>query len=666
MKPIVIGSDHAGFPLKEALKKFLADTYKVIDVGTYSEASVDYPDFAEKVGDAIIAGKAHSGILICGSGVGASVAANKIKGIRAGLCHDHYSAHQGVEHDDMNVLVLGARVIGIATAQDLVGSYLSAKFTREARHVRRLAKVKALEAHFNRLTETESQERPRERRLMAEQVYLAVDLGAESGRVMAGLWDGSQLRLEPVHRFPNEPVEMGNGLHWDVARLWLEIQNGLTAAARTYGQRIVSVGVDTWGVDFVLLSKSSELLGQPYHYRDRRTRGMMEAAFARMPRADIFAATGLQFMELNTLYQLLALQKNSPELLAEADCLLMMPDYLHWCLSGVRVSEFTIATTSQLFHPAKGAWSRELLERFNLPAKIFPQIVRPGARVGGLRDSVSAKTGLGNIAVTAPAAHDTGSAVAAVPTTHTGRANWAYLSSGTWSLMGVEVQEARISPRVLELNLTNEGGVDGTYRLLKNIMGLWLVQQCRRAFEARGKKLDYAELMPLAAAERPLVSLVDPNDQSFLNPPDMPRAIQDFCRETGQPAPQTEGALVRCALESLALAYQSAVAALEEVTGTRIEVIHIIGGGSRNDLLNQFTADACGRPVLAGPVEATALGNLLVQARGCGQIGSLAEIRSIVARSSEVKNFEPAAVRADEWQQAQGRFKELGQRRIAG
>ncbi len=497
---------------------------------------------------------------------------------------------------------------------------------------------------------------------MADQVYLGVDLGAESGRVMAGLWDGSQLRLEPVHRFPNEPVEMGNGLHWDVARLWLEIQNGLTAAARTYGSRIVSVGVDTWGVDFALLSKSSELLGQPYHYRDRRTLGTMEAAFNRVPRAQIFAETGLQFMELNTLYQLLALQKNSPELLAQADCLLMMPDYLHWCLSGVRAGEFTIASTSQLLHP-NGAWSQKLLEQFNLPAKIFPQIVRPGTRIGELRESVSARTGLGKVAVTVPAAHDTGSAVAAAPTAHTGRANWAYLSSGTWSLMGVEVASAQISPRVFELNLTNEGGVDGTYRLLKNIMGLWLVQQCKRAFESRGKKCDYADLMPLAAAERPLVSIVDPNDQSFLNPPDMPRALQEFCRATGQPAPQTEGALVRCALESLALAYQTTIAALEEVTGTRIEVIHIIGGGSRNDLLNQFTADACARPVLAGPMEATALGNLLIQVRGCGQIGSLAELRGIVSRSAELRTFEPVPANAAAWQQAQGRFRELSQRR---
>ncbi|MDB6022166.1 MAG: rhaB, partial [Pedosphaera sp.] len=295
---------------------------------------------------------------------------------------------------------------------------------------------------------------------MLHQVHLAADLGAESGRIIAGLWDGTQMRLEQVHRFPNEPVEIGNGLHWDVAQLWLEIQNGLSAAARTYGKSIVSVGVDTWGVDYVLLSKNSKLLGQPHHYRDHRTDGMMDGAFNRVPRAEIFAETGLQFMQLNTLYQLLALQKHAPEMLAAAGRFLMMPDYFHWCLSGATVGEFTNASTTQLLNPS-GKWSGALIEKFSLPAKIFPEIVRPGTRLGSLRPPVTERTGLEGVAVIAPATHDTGSAVAAVPTAHTGQANWAYLSSGTWSLMGVEVPHAQLSPRVLELNFTNEGGVDG-------------------------------------------------------------------------------------------------------------------------------------------------------------------------------------------------------------
>ncbi len=493
---------------------------------------------------------------------------------------------------------------------------------------------------------------------MTEQVYLAVDVGAESGRVMAGLWDGAQMRLEETHRFPNGPIEIDGSLHWDVARLWLEIQDGLTKAARTYGQRIVSVGVDTWGVDFVLLSKDSELLGQPFHYRDRRTRGMLQPAFDRVPRAEIFAETGLQFMEINTLYQLLALQRDTPEVLAAADCLLLMPDYFHWRLSGRRACEFTEATTSQLFHPIKRSWSSRLIEKFGLPAKIFPEIIMPGEAFGALKSSVADSTGLERVKVIAPGSHDTASAVAAVPAVGA-RANWAFLSSGTWSLMGVELPEAQLSSRVLDLNLTNEGGVDGRYLLLKNIAGLWLVQQCKRAFEKRGGEFDYSSLVRLAEASPALRSFVDPNDQRFLNPPDMPAAIRDFCRETSQPVPDSDGALVRCALESLALKYQTVLTALEEVTGSRIEVIHIIGGGSRNDLLNQFTADACARKVLVGPVEATALGNVLTQARAAGQFGSMEDLRAIVSRSSRPREFKPDPSNARAWQDAQGRFAKL-------
>ncbi|MDB6017126.1 MAG: carbohydrate kinase [Pedosphaera sp.] len=494
---------------------------------------------------------------------------------------------------------------------------------------------------------------------MTEQIYLGVDLGAESGRVIAGCWDGRRMRLEELHRFPNGPVAIADSLRWDILRLWNEIQTGLTLAARRFGKSVVSVGVDTWGVDFALLSKSGELLGQPYNYRDPRTRGMLEKAFKRVPRQEIFAATGLQFMELNTLYQLLALQRNSPEVLAAAETLLTMPDYLNWCLSGARVSEFSIATTTQCFNPAKRTWAFDMLEKFELPTKIFPEIVSPGTKIGSMRQSLADRTGLGSINVIAPAEHDTGSAVAAVPTSHTGRSNWAYLSSGTWSLLGVEVKEALLSPRTLELNMTNEGGVDSTYRLLKNIMGMWLVQQCKRAFEAHGRTWDYAELVRVAAEAPALRSLVDPNDDRFLNPPDMPAAIQEYCRETGQPVPETEGALVRCALESLALKYHTVIGSLEELTGETIEVIHVVGGGSQNNLLNQFAADACNRPVLAGPVEATGLGNVLVQARAAGEIKNLGDLRGIVRASSDMREFVPDAKMSQMWQEARGRFGEL-------
>jgi rhamnulokinase len=491
---------------------------------------------------------------------------------------------------------------------------------------------------------------------MKRQCYLGIDLGAESGRVMAGLWDGKQMRLEEAHRFPNGPVEIAGTLRWDVLRLWSEIQNGLAAAAARYGNAPRSVGVDTWGVDYVLLSKSNELLGQPFHYRDERTRGIMEETFQHVPRRQIFAATGLQFMELNTLYQLLALKKRSPEVLAAADCLLMMPDFFHWCLSSACVAEFTNATTTQFFHPTKRNWSFDLLCEVDLPERILPEVVLPGTRLGSLRKSVSHRTGLKQIDVIAPASHDTGSAVAAVPAADLPEGTWAYISSGTWSLMGLELSQAQLSERVLELNLTNEGGVEGTYRLLKNIAGLWLVQQCKRAFERKGKKTTYSELVRLAGQAPPLKSLVDPEDARFLNPPNMPTAIQEACRESGQPIPRTQGAVIRCALESLALKYEQVLEQLETVTGKRVEVIHIVGGGSQNRLLNQFTADACARPVMAGPAEATALGNVLVQAKAAGEISSLAELRAVVRQSCRPQLFNPKPAQVEAWKEARERM----------
>jgi rhamnulokinase len=476
-----------------------------------------------------------------------------------------------------------------------------------------------------------------------EQVYLGVDLGAESGRVMAGAWNGRQIRVEELHRFSNGPVNIAGSLRWDVLRLWSEIQHGLAIAAKHFSDKVVSVGVDTWGVDFVLLTKSGEMLGQPYHYRDARVNGMFECAFKRVPRAEIFAKTGLQFMELNTLYQLLALQRASPDLLAAADCLLMMPDFFHWCLCGSRVAEFTDATTSQCLNPRTRDWAFDMLGKFDLPAGIFPRIVPPGTEIGRLRESVSARTGLGPVKVITPPTHDTASAVAAIPTGNTGKTTWAYISSGTWSLMGVETQNALLSDRVLQLNLTNEGGIDGTFRLLKNITGLWLVQQCKRVFEARGRNLDYAELARLAEESPSTGAIIDPDDPRLANPPDMPAAIQSLCRETNQPTPQTEGALVRCALESLAARYCRVLEWLEQVTGTDIEVIHVVGGGSRNQLLNQLTANKCRRRVVAGPTETTVLGNLLSQVRAAGELKSLSEMREIVRSASELQVFEPHA-----------------------
>ena len=479
------------------------------------------------------------------------------------------------------------------------------------------------------------------RSFMSQQCYLGIDLGAESGRVVAGLYDGQTIQLRELHRFTNGPVPVADTLRWNVLGLWQGIRTGLAKAAAEYGDAIVSVGVDTWGVDYVLLSEQDELLGLPWHYRDRRTSGMLELACDRVPREEIFAATGLQFMELNTLYQLLATQQADPDLLSRADCLLLMPDYFHWLLCGSRVIEFTNATTTQCFDPARNDWATELLSRLQLPTDIFPDVVAPGTTLGPLRPEIAEATGLKRINVVAPATHDTGSAVAAVPTTRTGSPDWTYISSGTWSLMGTEVDSAITGPETLALNATNEGGIDGTFRLLKNIMGLWLVQECRRTFARDGREHSYEDLTRLAAQAPAFAALVDPDDPSFLSPADMPGAIREYCRNSGQPEPADDGAIVRCALESLALKYRVVLDGIESLTGQRSEVIHVVGGGSRNSLLNQLTADACERPVIAGPVEATALGNVLVQARTAGELASLANLRDIVRNSSQPETFQP-------------------------
>jgi rhamnulokinase len=482
---------------------------------------------------------------------------------------------------------------------------------------------------------------------------LAFDLGAESGRGVLGLFDGRQLRLEVVHRFPNGPVRTLDTLHWDVLRLHGEMLAALRRCAAEHGG-VDSLGVDTWGVDFALLGRGGTLLGNPRHYRDPHTEGVLEEGFARVPRAEVFRQTGLQFMRFNTLFQLLALQRDRSPLLDAAETLLFMPDLFHYFFTGVKVNEFTDATTSQLYDPAARGWAFDLVQRFGLPGRILGTIVPPGTVLGPLRASVATETGLQPVPVVAPASHDTGSAVAAVPASGE---SWAYISSGTWSLMGAELPAPLINEQVQRYNFTNEGGVGGTIRFLKNVMGLWLVQECRRAWERAGQNYSYADLMQLAAAAPPFVSLVDPDDAGFILPASMPAALADFCRRTGQPAPTEPGAVVRCALESLALRYRWVLERLEELLGRRLDVIHIVGGGCQNTLLCQLAADACNRRVLAGPVEATAIGNVLVQALGLRLLGSLAEAREVVRQSFEVVPYEPQNPGA--WQGPYGRFLQL-------
>jgi rhamnulokinase len=490
--------------------------------------------------------------------------------------------------------------------------------------------------------------------------FLAFDLGAESGRAVVGHLDDGGLRLEELHRFPNGPVRVGNSLHWDVDGLWREIKHGLALAGRACPGNLASVGVDTWGVDFGLLAADDTLLGTPYHYRDSRTDGMPEAAFEIAPRAEIYRCTGIQMMPINSLFQLLAMVKAGSADLAAARTFLNMPDLFNFWLSGRKASEFTIATTSQFYNPTTGTWAWNLLQRLGIPTRIFGEIVPPGTVLDRLRPAVAEEAGVPAVPVVAVACHDTASAVAAVPTSDPGA---LYISSGTWSLMGIETLQPVITEQSLAYNLTNEGGVVGTFRVLRNIMGLWLVQECRREWAGEGDAFSYEELAAMAAAAPPFAPLVVPAGSRFLPPGGMPDRIRAFCRETGQAVPESRGEIVRCALESLALEYRWVAERLDELAGRHLPAIHIIGGGSRNRLLNQLTADATGRTVHAGPVEATAIGNLLVQALALGHLSSLAEARAVVRRSFPVETFEPGADSGD-WDAAYARYLELRAREV--
>lgn len=495
---------------------------------------------------------------------------------------------------------------------------------------------------------------------MATKRFLAVDIGAESGRTVLARFDGRRIELEETHRFANEPVWILDHLHWDILRLWHEVQNGIArsmvvAVGADGPDALAGLGIDTWGVDFGLIGTDGGLVGNPFHYRDSRTDGIFDAAFRVVPRADIYRVTGLQFLKFNTLFQLLAAKRTVPgDPFASAHRLLFIPDLLNYLITGVAAAEYTIASTSQLLDAKQRQWSRELLERFALPARLLPELIEPGTILGPARTRVAKVTGMGKTPVLASAGHDTAAAVVGVPAT---AQRHAYISSGTWSLMGAELASPVITERSLADNFTNEGGVGGTIRFLKNIMGLWLVQECRRGLARRGTQLDYGALTSMAAASPPFVTLLNPDEPAFLNPPDMPSAIAENCRARGEPVPEGPGALVRTCLESLALCYRRTLARLEANVGHRIEVIHVVGGGSRNELLCQLTADCCGRPVIAGPVEATALGNCLIQMMGVGEIAGLAQAREIVRQSFETRLYEP--VTDSRWDDQFARFETL-------
>lgn len=495
--------------------------------------------------------------------------------------------------------------------------------------------------------------------------FIALDLGAESGRAVLGTFSGGKLALEEKHRFTNPTGRLRGHLCWNLMAQWEEIKTGIrkasAAEARDTERRrptIHGIGIDTWGIDFGLVDSDGDILGTPVHYRDSRTDGMMERAFARVSRKEIFEATGIQFMQFNTLYQLLAMSEQNPRMLAAAESLLFIPDLFNYLLTGVRKNEFSIATTSQMYDTRKKSWATGLLEKLALPANIFPEVVPCGTTIGPVARNVAEECNVGRIPVIATACHDTAAAVAAVPSDpKIAAGEWCYISSGTWSLMGVEINEPIINEKSLAYNYTNEGGVGGTIRFLKNIMGLWLVQECRRHFAREGYEHSYAELTAMAARSKGFGAIIDPDLKPFVLPGDMPIKIEHFCKETRQRPPTTRGDYVRTCLESLALTYRKTLEGLEDILGRKIQVIHIVGGGSQNELLNQMTADACKRPVVAGPIEATAAGNILVQAMATGELKSLADARAVIRNSFDVKRFEPQD--AKKWDQAYARYREI-------
>lgn len=481
--------------------------------------------------------------------------------------------------------------------------------------------------------------------------YLAIDLGAGSGRSIQGHLEHGKLNLSEVNRFPNPMKEIDGHLHWDVDHLFGHIKTGIAGAAAAAD--IKSVAVDTWGVDFGLLDQAGSLLGNPFAYRDTRTQGALQEFLERVPRDRIYELTGIQFMEINTLFQLYAMVRDRSPLLSTANALLMMPDLMNYLLTGERKSEFTISTTSQMMNPRTHEWVPDLLDALQLPASLMSPVVKPGTVIGSLIQSVADETKSPTIPVIACGSHDTASAVAAVPAEGD---DWCFISCGTWSLMGIETGEPIINDLARDLDFTNEGGVDGSVRFLKNINGLWPLQECKRVWDQERER-GYDELTRLAQDAGPFHALINPADARFLQTSDMPCIIRDYCAEKGLKSPEQPGQTVRTILESLAMEYRYVLELLRRATGRPIRKIHMVGGGIQNRLLCQFAADATGLPVMAGPVEATAAGNILVQARTLGVLSSLSEIRTCVRDSFDIETFEPQD--SSRWDGPYGRYLEL-------
>jgi len=474
---------------------------------------------------------------------------------------------------------------------------------------------------------------------MAGHTFLAFDLGAESGRAVIGNLREEKIRIEEVYRFPNVPVRIGKHVYWDAFRLWNEVRRGVAEAQARCDRGLASIGIDTWGVDFGFIDRNGELIGNPHHYRDARTEGIMEEVFKRVQREEVYSRTGVQFIRINSLYQLYSLVLDRSPVLGAAHRLLMMPDLFNHWLCGSVVSEFTDATTTQFYNPTKRDWDYELFDKLSIPTHFLPEITEPGSSLGRisrhLADDLDTSK---DVTIIAPGCHDTASAVAAAPLKGE---NSAYISSGTWSLVGAEVVTPVITKKSLDYNFTNEGGVFGKFRLLRNVQGMWLVQECKRTWASQGNDLSYDELSHLASRSRALVAMIDPDDARFISPSNMIEEILSYLDHTGQDKPKDEGELVRIILESLALKYRNVIEQLEDLTGSKIDEINIVGGGSRNWLLNQLTADFAGVSVVAGPAEATSIGNILMQAVAMKQVETHEDLRSIVKNSCELRRYEP-------------------------
>ena len=474
---------------------------------------------------------------------------------------------------------------------------------------------------------------------------LAFDFGASSGRAIIGCFDGEKITLEEVHRFSNDPVSVGGTVYWDVLRLFHEIKQGIIKARMAGG--FDSIGIDTWGVDFGLIDSEGKLMENPIHYRDARTVGLVDEAFKTMPREKIYGITGIQFMELNTLFQLISLKKNRPWMLERADKMLFMPDLFAYMLTGKMCAEYSIASTSQIIDLQTGSWSKELLDAFGIKEDIFAPIVKPGTVLGNLTSEICEECGVDPVPVISVCGHDTQSAITSVPCED---GNFAFLSSGTWSLFGTELEKPIVNETSLNINITNEGGFDGTVGFLKNIIGLWLIQESRRQWQRQGEDYSYADLEKLALAAEPFKCFIDPDAPEFVPHGNIPKRVQEFCEKTGQYVPQTVGEIMRCIYESLAMKYKLTFEKLCECTERDYPVIHVIGGGTKDTLLCQLTANSCNRTVKAGPIEATVMGNVAVQLMSGKSVSGISEARKIVAASSELKVYEPAEV--DKWEEA--------------